>query len=93
VWNRIPICRSYSRWSLRFAGLVDPYDIALFDVRLSFRSQCRDLQRLVDLVIAWAPERIVLSHRRFYQTNAVGDLERAFGWVRPAAMPAAEAVS
>jgi hypothetical protein len=32
-------------------------------------------------MISWHPERIALAHGRWYETNAVAELRRIFGWV------------
>lgn len=61
---------------LRLAGATGktPRDVRLFWSREATR-------RTVETMIAWRPERIILSHGLWYETDAVGQLRRAFGWV------------
>jgi hypothetical protein len=71
------------RLLLRLAGPVDPKGTAPFDMRLSFRRHRTELAALVERMIAWAPQRVVLSHGRWYATDAERELRRAFAWVIP----------
>jgi hypothetical protein len=66
------------RWLVRLGGAngETPRDMRLFYSRAKLR-------RAVESMIAWDPERIVLAHGRWYERDAVGELERAFGWLFP----------
>lgn len=74
----------HMRLLLRLAGPVDPNGTAPFDMRMTFRRHRDELAGLVERMIAWDPQRIILAHGRWYAANAVEELRRAFAWVRPA---------
>jgi len=59
------------------AGIDDPDGTMPPDMRRSFRDRTAlgaDLERM----IAWAPERVIIAHGRWYESNGVAELERAF---------------
>lgn len=45
-------------------------------MRMTFRKE--PLADSIDRIIAWAPHRMILAHGRWYERDAVGELERAF---------------
>ena len=47
----------------------------------SFRRRPGHLRDLVDTMIGWAPERVILAHGRWYHQDATAELRRAFGSV------------
>jgi len=64
----------------RMGGILHPDGKAPLDIRMTFRS--RDLLRQsVEKMISWEPERVILAHGKWYETNAVDELRRAFRWV------------
>lgn len=65
-----------TRRLIRLGGAngATPRDLRLFGSR-------DQLRRAVELMISWRPERIILAHGRWYETNAVAELRRIFGWV------------
>jgi hypothetical protein len=69
------------RWLLRLGGAADPDGKPPIDMQLSFLARRPQLRRVVRQMIAWAPERILLAHGRWYDAHAVAELERAFRWV------------
>ena len=58
------------------AGIDDSDGKMPPDLRLSFRKQ--PLVDCVERMIAWAPDRLILAHGRWFQRGAVAELERAF---------------
>jgi hypothetical protein len=48
------------------------------DMAASFRSKGSHLKDLVETMIAWAPERIILAHGRWYDRGGTAELRRAF---------------
>jgi hypothetical protein len=58
------------------AGIDDSDGKMPPDLRLSFRKQ--PLADSVERMIAWEPDRLILAHGRWYDRNAVAELERAF---------------
>lgn len=68
------------RIATRLAGNQDPKGGMPRDMRASFRD--RDaLRQDVTRMIAWAPERVILAHGRWYRENGTKELARAFSWV------------
>lgn len=64
----------------RLTGILDPDGKAPADMRATFRSKAkaRDVMREV---IGWAPDRVILSHGRWYDRDGVAELRRAFRWL------------
>jgi len=80
--------RVSSRWLrllLRVTGPLDPRGTAPPDMRYSFRGHLPALRDALARMRAWEPERIVIAHGRWYETDARRELDRAFGWVEKGA--------
>lgn len=69
------------RWLVRLGGVMDPDGSMPRDMRVTFRTRKPELRAAVETMIAWNPERIILSHGRCYQRDAVAELRRAFRWI------------
>jgi Domain of unknown function (DUF4336) len=69
------------RWLTRLAGVQDPDGQMPRDMRLTYVKQKLQLKAAVEKMISWNPERIILAHGRWYPTNGVDELRRAFRWV------------
>ncbi len=69
------------RWLMKVSGCADPNGSAPYDMRLSFWRHRRRLREVVRKMLAWDPERVILAHGRWYQTNGAAEVRRAFGWV------------
>jgi hypothetical protein len=66
-------------WPLfRLAGNYDPDGKMPFDMASTFKKGRAQLRKSVELMIAWAPERVIISHGRWYEKNGVAELKRAF---------------
>lgn len=65
----------------RMAGIMDPKGQMPRDMRLTFRRHHPELRAAVERMLSWQPERIILAHGRWYNTNAEAELRRAFGFV------------
>ena len=65
---------------LRVAGAADPDGKAPIDMQLTFLRHRKAVRATVSRMLAWEPERIVISHGRWYDSNAVAELRRAFRW-------------
>jgi len=63
---------------LRLGGVCDPDGGMPRDMAASFRRRPEHLLELVNTMIAWNPERIVLAHGRCYQADGAVELRRAF---------------
>jgi hypothetical protein len=67
------------RLATRLAGNREPGGMPR-DMRATFRDRAA-LRRDVERMIGWGPERVILSHGRWYASDGVAALKRAFRWV------------
>lgn len=65
----------------RFGGVQAPDGQMPRDMRLTYRRQKPQLRKAVETMIGWNPERIVISHGRWFEENGANELRRAFRWV------------
>lgn len=72
----------FYRLVLRLFGAADPDGKAPLDMQLSFVRHRKAVRAAVNRMLAWAPERIILAHGRWYERNGSEELKRAFRWVR-----------
>jgi hypothetical protein len=75
------IANPFYRFLYRLSGAVDPDGKMPIDPRSTFLRHRKQMAEAVQTMIAWAPERIIVSHGRWYETNAVAELRRAFRWL------------
>jgi hypothetical protein len=52
------------------------------DIAASFRRHPKHSRDLVDTMIAWNLERVILAHGHWYPTNGTAELSRAFCWIK-----------
>ncbi|HEX5340240.1 MAG TPA: DUF4336 domain-containing protein [Gammaproteobacteria bacterium] len=71
----------WMRLLLRIAGPLDPGGTAPSDMRYTFRKHRAELRAAVGQIRGWAPDRVILSHGRWYQGDGLREMERAFAWV------------
>lgn len=50
-------------------------------MRLTFWSGRAQARACLARMLAWQPERIVISHGRWYAANGIAELRRAFRWL------------
>jgi hypothetical protein len=60
-------------------GVQHPNGSMPRDMRLTFDKAA--LKAAVETMIGWQPERIVIAHGRWYETNGADELRRAFRWL------------
>jgi hypothetical protein len=69
------------RTLLRFSGSAHPDGKAPIDLRATFWGQkaraAEDLKR----ILAWHPDKVILSHGKWYEENGEAELRRAFRWL------------
>jgi hypothetical protein len=68
------------------AGIRAPNGSMPRDMRLTFRFNRKEdglarLERAVEQMIAWKPERVVLAHGRWFENDGTRELTRAFAWL------------
>ncbi len=70
------------RWLLKLAGNSDPDGKLPIDLRLSYWGRHREISRAVNGMLEWEPDRVIVAHGRWYESNGVAELRRAFRWVK-----------
>ncbi|WP_254565785.1 DUF4336 domain-containing protein [Oscillatoria sp. HE19RPO] len=66
---------------IQLAGIADPDGKTPFDLRLTFLGR-KDLARQgFKQMLAWEPDKIILAHGRWYDSNGMAQLRRAFRWL------------
>ncbi|MDO3381544.1 DUF4336 domain-containing protein [Gilvimarinus algae] len=70
------------KFLMKLAGILDPDGKLPIDLRLSYRGRHLALNSAIETMLAWQPERLVVSHGRWYRSNATEELKRAFRWVK-----------
>ncbi len=70
-------------WKLlmKVGGVTDPDGKMPYDLRMTFMGHKAEFRAAVEQMLAWKPERIILAHGRWYETNAEAELRRAFRWL------------
>lgn len=63
------------------AGVLDPDGKAPIDMRQTFRKGRAQARGAIEEILAWAPERLIMAHGRWYDAGAMAELHRAFRWV------------
>ena len=62
-------------------GVLDPDGKMPLDMRMTFLKNRNLLRNAVERLISWEPEKIIISHGRWYETDGVEELRRAFRWI------------
>src|SRR3546814_11293719 len=71
------------RWLIRLGGAADPDGKAPRDMQWSFRKHRAEVHRAAERMIGWAPERLLLAHRRWYGETRQDERREGNGGVRP----------
>lgn len=50
------------------------------DMRTTFRNGRAALRQAVETMIGWGPEKVVISHGRWYQADGANELKKMLGW-------------
>ncbi len=69
------------RCLMRLAGITDPDGRAPLDYRLTFIGNKDEARESARELIAMDPERVIVAHGRWYDTDGVAELRRAFRWL------------
>jgi hypothetical protein len=64
----------------RMGGAADPDGKAPFDMQLTFLRHRKAARAAVERMIAWKPDRVIIAHGRWYDANALFELNRALRW-------------
>ena len=69
------------RWLLPLAGNVDPDGKTPLDLRMTFWGQKEQARACFKRILSWEPDKIILAHGRWYESNGTAELRRAFRWL------------
>lgn len=68
-------------WLIKLFGCADPDGKAPLDFQTTFWGR-KDLARsCLKRMLQWQPEKIILAHGRWYESNGTAELRRAFRWL------------
>jgi hypothetical protein len=70
-------------WLTRLTGSADPDAQAPLDLRMTFWGHKEQARQCFKRMLQWQPEKIILSHGRWYPENGTAELRRAFRWLGP----------
>lgn len=73
---------SFMKAMLKLAGNIDPDGKLPIDLRMTYWGRHDQISQGVSKMIDWDPLRIILAHGRWYKSNGVTELRRAFRWVK-----------
>ena len=65
----------------RIVGILDNNGGMPRDMRATFRKGRAALRASVETMINWAPEKVVISHGRWFESGGVAELRRVLDWV------------
>lgn len=69
-----------TRLILKVGGSIGPAGTTSIDIRLPAWRQRKRLRAVLEQLLAWAPQRIILSHGKCYDADIEAELRRAFRW-------------
>ncbi|NER06120.1 MAG: DUF4336 domain-containing protein [Okeania sp. SIO3C4] len=66
---------------LKLVGNVAPDGKTPLDLRLTFWGRKNQARDCFKQMLKWEPEKIILSHGKWYEENGTAELRRAFAWL------------
>lgn len=72
---------STQRFVARMGGALDPDGGTPLDFRATFIGRKEQARRHLERMLAWEPERIVLTHGRLYEEDGTSELRRTMRWL------------
>lgn len=70
------------RMFMWLAGNLDPDGKLPIDLRMAYLGRHKQLKKAIDKILEWSPDKVIIAHGRWYETNGVAELKRAFRWVK-----------
>nr|WP_127142789.1 DUF4336 domain-containing protein [Pelagibacterium montanilacus] len=73
-----------NRWErvlTRLGAVAAPDGQMPRDMRLTFKNQRAELKAAVEQMISWDPERVIIAHGLWFETDGTAELKRAFRWL------------
>ncbi|MBD1889177.1 MULTISPECIES: DUF4336 domain-containing protein [unclassified Coleofasciculus] len=68
-------------WLLKLGGVADPDGKLPLDLRMTFLGKKEQARSCLQRILQWNPEKVILSHGRWYENNGTAELRRAFRWL------------
>ncbi|HEY9872635.1 MAG TPA: DUF4336 domain-containing protein [Candidatus Obscuribacterales bacterium] len=68
-------------WLLKLGGVADPDGKLPLDLRMTFFGKKEQARSCLQRILQWNPEKVILSHGRWYENNGTAELQRAFRWL------------
>ena len=68
-------------WLLKLGGVADPDGKLPLDLRMTFFGKKEQARSCLQRILQWNPEKVILSHGRWYENNGTAELRRAFRWL------------
>lgn len=65
----------------RLIGVVAPHGRAPLYLRLVVRMRRAEAAAAASRIVAWAPERVIFSHGRWFERDGAAELRRALAWL------------
>jgi ABC-type Fe3+-citrate transport system substrate-binding protein len=69
------------RWLMKLGGVAAPDGQTPRDLRATFARQRPAMKAAVERMIAWNPERVIIAHGRWFETEGAAELRRSFRWL------------
>jgi hypothetical protein len=69
------------RWLTKLGGVAAPDGQTPRDLRATFAKQRPEMKAAVERMIAWNPERVIIAHGRWFETEGAAELRRSFRWL------------
>ncbi|WOD37129.1 DUF4336 domain-containing protein [Nodosilinea sp. E11] len=70
------------RCLIHLVGIASPNGGTPLDLRMTFLGRKAQARQGYEQMLAWAPEKIILAHGRWFPENGVVELEWAFQWLK-----------
>ena len=72
----------FLRLMMWIGGVTPPHGGLPRDLRLTFTwRHRRELRTAVETMLGWNPERIIIAHGRWHETNGAAELRQALAWL------------
>lgn len=65
----------------RLGGVLAPNGGMPRDMRFTFRKQRSVLKDVLETMIRWNPERVIIAHGRWFDSHGAASLKRSFAWL------------
>jgi len=69
------------RWLTKLGGVAAPDGQTPRDLRATFARQRPAMKAAVERMIAWNPERVIIAHGQWFETEGAAELRRSFRWL------------